>query len=480
MRYISPHLNNFYSKQEGEGFRRGDIIFDSTAMNAVGQFVSTVQASYFPAMSKWLQLEAGPRIDPNAVEQLNAKLQATTDIVFQYIHGSNFDTEISRALYDFALGVGSLMIQNTGEANPLRFNSVPISEIFTLAGPFGKIDTIFRKCKMTRRVIEGTWPEATIPDWMKESTDLKKEYLVVDAVVPEPDGMWAYEVFLPEKKEKIFTEMRRRNPWVVFRWPSRPNEVWSAGPVIHALPDIKTLNKVKELALKGAALEVYPPLRIMNDGVINIDNLKYAPGSKMIVEPLGGTMSPIEPLRVGVNPQLAQFVINDMQQAIQKALFADPIGDVDLPVKSATEIAVRDQEMLKRGNSAFGFLHFEAVIPIMELVLAILEEEQIIDLDGLKLSDGTMQINYKSPIARAAAAQEVQNIVQYSSILTQLYGELGIGLQDPKAISKHIAEMLGVPKDIRPSDEEIAQAEQAASQMMAQQQLAAQGGQTPA
>ena len=46
------------------------------------------------------------------------------------------------------------------------------------------------------------------------------------------------------------------NPYIIFRWSLSSGELYGRGPVMRALPDIKTANKVVELVLKNATIAV--------------------------------------------------------------------------------------------------------------------------------------------------------------------------------------------------------------------------------
>ncbi len=51
-------------------------------------------------------------------------------------------------------------------------------------------------------------------------------------------------------------------------------EIYGRGPVITALPDIKTLNKVKELVLKNASLAIAGVYTAADDGVLNPNTIR--------------------------------------------------------------------------------------------------------------------------------------------------------------------------------------------------------------
>ena len=130
---------------------------------------------------------------------------------------------------------------------------------------------------------------------------------------------------------------------------------------VNALPDIKTLNKTKELVLKNGSLAVSGAYTVVDDGIINVNNVKVQPGALIPVSSnAGGVAGPtIAPLTNGSRFDAGQLIIQDLQNAINEALFANPLGPIDLPVKTATEVALRQQELSQRIGAAFGRLQFE-------------------------------------------------------------------------------------------------------------------------
>ena len=55
---------------------------------------------------------------------------------------------------------------------------------------------------------------------------------------------------------EVLAEGRFSPPFINFRWLKAPGEVYGRSPVMKALPDIKTANKVVELVLKNASTRV--------------------------------------------------------------------------------------------------------------------------------------------------------------------------------------------------------------------------------
>src|SRR3546814_13099960 len=79
-----------------------------------------------------------------------------------------------------------------------------------------------------------------------------------------PGGGWDYAALLDEGiaagsdgNDGLLAQGRfDHTPFIAFRWLKAPGETYGRSPVMKALPDIKTANKVVELVLKNASIAV--------------------------------------------------------------------------------------------------------------------------------------------------------------------------------------------------------------------------------
>lgn len=171
--------------------------------------------------------------------------------------------------------------------------------------------------------------------------------------------------------------------------------------------------------------------------------------------------------------------------SINKIMLAEPIGDVNLPVKSPTEVVKRSQDWVKLTGSAFGRLHYEFVIPLLRRLLYILEELGLVDMDGYKVDGQVIDIQFESPLVQGEREEDFQRVQLWISMLAQMYGqELLMGMAPPDKVASVTAELLGVPLDIVPSTEEFEEikaniAAQLQQQQQAQMQQQAPGGGQP-
>ena len=99
---------------------------------------------------------------------------------------------------------------------------------------------------------------------IKESPEKEVEFNEV-TYFDEKDKVWRYEVVY-NKESRIVEREFESNPWVIVRWSKIAGEVFGRGPLLQALPDLKMLNKGKELAIRSAQLNIFGVYTVADDG----------------------------------------------------------------------------------------------------------------------------------------------------------------------------------------------------------------------
>lgn len=502
MDYASPSRQVFNTQGESESRRNGNHVFDGTTEDALDNFVSNFQSSMVPPGRQWINLKAGPLVENK--DEANRQLETITKTLFSALKRSNFDTQISECLYDYSLGVGSLMVNKGTVENPFEFRSVSIGNLYLEEGPMGKPDTRYRKSEVPYAHLQELWPDLTMPeDWVKGmEEDAYKKVTIVECFLGNSDiekydtetgerisakGLH-YVVVDSDFKYKLVDRQQESDPFIVFRCPTAPGEVWARGQLVKVIKDVKTLNKAKELLLKKGSRDMYGVYTYLDDGVLNLDNLQFGGETCFIpVESNGGARgASISALPPAGDLNLSQFIFADLQQTIRSMLFADPLGDVNLPVRSATEHAYRQQAYAKRTGSSYGRIMNELIIPLINRLLHILEELGLINLSGIRVEDGkNISLEYVSPLASAQDAEKMVALSNHAQFIVGMYGEIGLSLVPADKVMKLSAEYNQIPREAVPTDEEInafkqallqrgiqqGMAEQAASQQQAQQPL---------
>lgn len=493
MNYAAPQRETFDYEFPGQHKDGSDVnVYDSTAQDALFKFASNLQSSMTPPMKRWVNLVPGSQLQDN--EDLKEKLSNITDILFSNLAQSNFDTQIAESYLDLGFGTGALLIFKGDRRNPFRFVNVPLSQIYLEEGAHGRITTAFRKYKIQGRAVPKQFPDAKFSKQFEKMLNENPDdmYTFVEGTFPEKLEMFNAKknqeeeidgysyVVLAQKADEIIVERKMRSsPWLIFRWANLPGEIYGRGPVLNALPDIKSLNKTKELLLKSASINTFGMYTVADDGIINIENIQLGAGAMIPVgdnpgSPRGPTIAPLQP---SGRPDLTQIVIEDLKASINKMMFGSPLGDVNLPVKTATEVSLRQQELAKRIGAAFGKLQFELINPLIDRLLSILDELGLIDLADFKLSDGVIDINHMSPLATAQDEEDVVKNVRLVETIVGLFGaEVALGLLNVDDFARMLENKMKTEPSLVKSKEEmdeikkkLAQAAQAQQQMPPQQ-----------
>lgn len=464
--FSMPERSDFQqTRTPGQPLNGPPHIYDSSGVAGLDKGVANLQDSIVPSNKRFLKLNVGEALrKQESASALQEALDGITNVAFGYIWSSNFDTQVSEAFYDLFLGTGAMLIRQGPVGEPVIFTTIPITELYLEAGPNNSVGATFRKHKVPFQDLEKTWPDISIPTEIEEKYESKPEepLQLVEVVTPgkvkvlvedrqvEVDG-YTHEVYDAAFNHRMLSVQMRSTPWVVFRWSVTPGETWGRGPLLKAAPDLATLNKTKELILQNASMAVAGAYTVADDGVTNISNIKIRPGALIAVagnegSPQGRTIDVLP--RAG-DFNVAQLVINDLRASVNDILMTEPFGPIDLPVKSATEIALRQQALVKRIGSAFGRLQREFVSRMFERVLFLLDEQGLIDLAGFRIDGQAIDIEYTSPLAQAQKEEDIMTLMRYAATLQQVLPPEALPLiLDPVKFSTFLAEKMGVPAEV--------------------------------
>jgi len=377
------------------------------------------------------------------------------------------------------VGTGVMLIMPGDEDVPVRYTAVPQYLVSLEEGQHGVVDNLYRKLRVKGEAITTQWKDAKIPPQLQSKIDRKPEDEVdlLEATIHDYGNRTvSYYVIDPKAKEElVYRVLKKSSPWVVGRYMKVAGEVYGRGPLINALPDIKTLNKVKELLLKNASISVAGVYTAADDGVLNPATVRIAPGSIIPVARNGGPQGEsLRPLRSGGDFNVSQLVINDLVNGIKKMMLDDTLPPDTMSARSATEVAERMKELSQNIGPAYGRLITEVMQPIVRRTMEVLDEMGILDFP-LRIDGSEVKVVPTGSLAQAQNMQEVNDVLQF----VQVANNVGLGAQlaiKQDALADYLADRLGVPSYLLNSKEEREQiaaqlAEAAQAQMGGQGQL---------
>jgi len=476
--FALPQRNLYDGHYDGKvgGTKKMNRVFDSTAINSTQRFANRMQSGIFPPQRKWCRLEPGPDIPEDRKAEAQAALDIYNDRLFSTLKQSNFDIAIGEFLLDLSVGTAVMMVQPGDEVNPINFIPVPQYLVSIEEGANGQVDNVYRRIRMKGEAIQRQWIDADIPTELQKKIDDKPTddvELVEATVFDQKRGDYCYHVIHKESKTELVYRRMEYSPWIVSRYAKVAGEIYGRGPLITALPDVKTLNKTLELVLKNASLSISGVYTAADDGVLNPNTVKIMPGAIIPVARNGGPQGEsLRPLPRAGDFNVSQIVMNDLRQNIKRILLDESLPPDNMSARSATEVVERMKELSQNLGSAFGRLINETMIPLVSKILQVMNERGIITLP-LKVNGLEVKISPVAPLAMAQNMEDVQNILQYAQIAQQA-GPAGQTTIKVEEMMDYIAEKLGVPQSIRPTPQERMmmkqQMAQAAQQMAAEQQ----------
>lgn len=460
--FALPQRSGFFS-QSVPGQKRSDKLFDATAPDAVDQLAASMLAHLTPPWARWFGLTAGPEVDDGERDDLNQSLDKASAILQTHFERSNFSIEMHQCFLDLVtVGSACLLFEEApaGEASAFRFSAVPLSQVMMEEGVSGLLSDTFRRSEMTFNHLQARFPEGNFPTDMVSRSEKDKDhrYAVVEAVIengPRYDYVAVLEHGYGGVGEPVL--LRRgvfsQSPFIGFRWLKAPGESYGRSPVMKALPDIKTANKVVELALKNASIAVTGIWQADDDGVLNPATIKLIPGT-IIPKAVGS--AGLTPLQSPGSFDLSQVVLEELRKRIRHALLADKLGATENKQMTATEVLERSAEMARVLGATYGRLQAELLTPLVVRALAVLVRRG--EIETLRVDGRYVDLQYKSPLARQQTRKEAQDILAWIQSLSAL-GPQAIGLIDPIKTARFLAKAYGVPSDILKTQEELEQAQ---------------------
>lgn len=473
--YAAPQRETFFHYSPGQ--KKNTDLFDDTAVLGLETFASRLQSYMTPPWQKWAMVTLGSQVPEEVGEQtvefdgqektVSEALELTTDIIFEYIHHSNFDSKVYEALLDLGISTGNMTCEYDHDTDQLVFKTLPMPQMYLEAGPKGDIENHWREHEIENEHIKRLWPKATLSPELEaqvENNPRRKSKIIeaclYDGMVGTESGMkprYRYVVIDKARKAYLVEEEDESSAFFSFRSNVVPGETYGRGRVMSVLPSIKTANMIAEFELTSGALAASGVWTGVSDGVFNPYNIQIAPGIMLPVASNDSRNPSIMPLPMNFDFQFTQLKREEIHSIINRALFAEPIGSMEDPTKTATELMIRKQLDLQESGGFFSRLFTEFINKVMKRVVFLLGREgkiPRIEIDGKNYT-----IKHTSPLAKAMDMEDIDNLDQYVSRMMQ-YDPTGAMLAarvKMDEIPGYVAKRLGIDPSLVRTDAEVAE-----------------------
>jgi len=486
MELTFPDRENFTRRSEGQ--ENNALNWDSQPTVSVIRAANRLSSDFTPQFQDWFEIGLGPgaKAMPDEAfkeavgqtkEEAKAELEAVTTVCQAIFNGPGFPTSSNEMYIDWHYGQGGMSIMPNEDAigEPVIFASMPFSHFYAYEGPNNRLDRWFAWLERRADVVISEWPDAKIPEELQELADKPSPPKVkLTAVVYRdydekgPNAKpYRYEVFWGKGKDlhRIVQRQSRTPPFVTPRYSKLPGENRGRGPMLFALPDIRTANKIVELTLRAAAVAVAGVYTATENGTKGPVSIK--PYSIIQVRKNGGPDGPsLQRLDSPQRIDYGELLLETLHDNIKKVIGDNSLPPEAGPIRSATEFVQRARELIADQAGGLGRLYAEFIIPAVQRVVDILEGKQILRSQGLKIDQFLIEVRMKSALAKGEAMGEVENLVRFMEILMTIGGEKLLAYEvNMEEAPKRIGDLMDVPADVRNDEDQKAKIKKAFAQI---------------
>jgi|TARA_B100000035_G_scaffold146703_1_gene124994 hypothetical protein len=475
--YVLPHRESFY--QESAAQRRTENIYDETAVVGLPKFASRLQLGFFPPNGRAFRLMPGPEFpkEMRSDKKIMAELDTITDLLHEGLRNSNFNAELHEGFQDLGLGTMNLIVEEGRFNGDLHFTSVSPTNLAILPGSLDSISGWFRwNYDIELQEIRQKYPKAKLSaemiTQMKRNPSRKTKIIEATCLDTSKKFEDVYNYYLISETDNIILEkyeMKGRGsvPWITTRWSKSGFEVWGRGPVLQAMPAIKTLNLTVQLILENAEMAISGSYVYDDDGVFNPDNVTIQPGTFIPRSP----GSRIDTLQNAGRFDVAQLVLDDMRRNVRKALFIDELDtrpNARTPL-SATEVSERLADVARDMGAVAGRMQKEFLTPLVERIIKIYSDQGLVKLP--KVDGRTLRIVPVSPLLRAQDQQDVSDFVRFQQTVAGTFGpEITAALYNQEEVIRFLASKFGIQEELLADSQQVQQNAQLIQQLMSAQQ----------
>ena len=458
---------------------RHNNIYDGTAPWALEQFAAGLHSHLTNPASRWFNLEiAGFEATSNPIILL--WLERVSDLI--YSEYSKPESTFNPALHESYMDLGafgtSILFQDWSiQSKSLSFRSFPLADCYIQENSDGLVDTIFRRTLMSVRQIAQKFGRDKVPALMnKDKVD--KEWEILHCVYPREDakmldGMRNIDMpfgsyWFSEEAKHVFSESGYNSfPYHVPRWSKLSGEIYGRSPAMTCLPDIKMINQMSKVVIKGAQKIVDPPLMVPDDGFML--PLKTAPSSLIFYQQ--GT-DVITPLQTNARIDIGLDMMEQRRDHIIKSFFVDwLLQQKNSTEMTATEVMDRREEKLRMMAPMIGRLESELLGKVIGRSYDILVREQRVPPPPPEIGDARLEVSYSSPASAAqfggksiAIQRFMEDLVPMAQIDPSIMDSI-----DMDEFVKVMADIRDVTRRIIRNPKQVAQMRQSREQ---QQQMA--------
>lgn len=486
---VLPLAADFQTKREN-GAQRTELMFDATASLALSKSAAALESFATPRNMEWHKLRISSGGNPELAKSQRVKVWM--DEANKRLFGSRYSPKAAFSaqsgeayLHFMAFGTAPMMIDEDLKRRALRYKALPLASTWVLEDGGGMVDTLFREKIYTLRQILALWPE-TFPEKYSDRLKVNPDYelTVTQVIAPSEDydpgapdrrgKPWYTCYFIADDKHKLEESGYWSWPVPTARYATAAGEVYGRSPAWLALPNIKVLNEQKKTILKAGHRAATPPLLATEDGILSAFSVQPDAINYGGLDSQGREM--IKPLNTAANVGIGMDMMEAERAVINEGFLIDLFRVLaENPQMTATQTMELVQERAALMAPVLGRLQSEWHGPMIERELDLLMRAgQLPEMPPELLeANGEYEIEYTSPMARAARASEgiaIMRTMESVISLAQFDKSAMFKFKIPE-IAQELAEINGMPAKLMNDEDEVNELMETAGEQAETQQL---------
>ena len=438
-------------------------IYDDTAPLAAYERANDLHALLIPQDRNWGKVTMDTHMfRDDQVQQLKPRFDEMNERIMYFINQSNLARVVNGSNLDLVGGTAALWIEHISEEIPISFRSIPAVALYIEQTNDDLVETAWYQINMSARKIMNTFPKYKGKSLRALKDNPQEIHQVVFGQISIGEAgkekYYIYAVLENDPHEALWEVERTYKQIIVYRDRVRPGEADGRGIGLDLLPTIKDLNEMRKEARKDKATKARPPMFYDNDKMFNPHAIRRWSGAMIARQP--GGRNPIEALQMPTYPEVREEILM-MQDIIKKGFQVDPLGEINNPVKTATEISIRENRAQRTSSTDISRLINELPKQIYETVAKILNESLLLFKDR-KPNDfpsfKKLRFDFQSPLYDIQKSENIQKVAQAFQLKQQFFGEGSVmGSVNVGETNDYINDNLNIPSKLSKSKDEINQ-----------------------
>lgn len=415
-------LHGEHGTRSPGSFNKRSRIFESTPPIAAREAAAMLSSQLINPSLEWLTLKARNR-ELAETREVNLWLEKTGQLLLDHFNDPNtrFNDSANELFLDLVgFGSGNMWVREIDVEPFAVYETRPIQEVYFEENDRGVVDTVYLLRSFTLRQAKqfyGKLPQE-LEKRVKKTPNDTAEFLVTVRPREVFDRRKRDSANLPwesihiarEQKEVVRESGFNEFPLVTPRINKMAGEKYGHGLAMQVLGDIRMINRMQEVNIRGAQKVIDPPLQAPDDGVIG--PLRTTPGGINIIR--AGSQE-IKPIQLGSRPDLGEQIMDTVRATILRAFFLNP-ADFSAPEPRVTATAIVDKrdERFRRMTPLLNRMQREFLVPLVQRTMAILVRKGRLAPPPQEVGDNELiDVVFSSPAAQAQLLTESDNLVRW-------------------------------------------------------------------